>query len=109
MYQGSKSSDKLLQTFAEKLADTFVQGELHIGDWSTEEGAKIKVSIYRLESYHPKINGERLVNLRVFLKETYVYALDRNKSGRCSLLCYKHIPRCKRLGIRRVRNRLIGY
>ncbi|RDB24778.1 hypothetical protein Hypma_007992 [Hypsizygus marmoreus] len=42
---GSKSSDKLLETFAEKLAEAFRQGELHIGDWSTEEGANIKLTI----------------------------------------------------------------
>jgi len=42
--QGSKSSDKLLEAFAEKLAETFVQGELYIGDWSTEKGAEIKVT-----------------------------------------------------------------
>ncbi|KAF8070369.1 G-protein alpha subunit-domain-containing protein [Lyophyllum atratum] len=40
---GSKSSDKVLEAFAEKLAETFVQGELYIGDWSTVKDAKIKV------------------------------------------------------------------
>lgn len=41
---GSKSSDKLLEAFAEKLAETFVQGDLYVGDWSTEKGAEIKVT-----------------------------------------------------------------
>ncbi|KAF5385786.1 hypothetical protein D9615_002338 [Tricholomella constricta] len=41
---GSKSSDKLLEAFAEKLAETLLQGEVHVGDWSTEEGAKIKLT-----------------------------------------------------------------
>jgi hypothetical protein len=45
--QGSKSSDKLLEAFAEKLAETFVQGELYIGDWSVAKGAEINViSLY---------------------------------------------------------------
>ncbi|KAG6821012.1 hypothetical protein H0H93_007902 [Arthromyces matolae] len=42
---GSKSSDKLLETFAEKLAETLIQGELHVGDWSPEEGAKINLTL----------------------------------------------------------------
>ncbi|KAG6866677.1 hypothetical protein C0991_000787 [Blastosporella zonata] len=41
---GSKSSDKLLEAFAEKLAETLIQGELHVSDWSAEEGAKIKLT-----------------------------------------------------------------
>jgi len=42
--QGSKSSDKLLETFSEKIADTFVRGELCIEDWTIEQGAQIKVN-----------------------------------------------------------------
>jgi hypothetical protein len=42
--QGSQSSDKLLEAFAEKLAETFVQGELYIGDWNVAKGAEIKVT-----------------------------------------------------------------
>lgn len=41
--QGSKTSDKLLESFAEKLAEVFIQGELCISDWSSEKGAEIKV------------------------------------------------------------------
>jgi hypothetical protein len=55
--QGTKPSDKLLETFAEKLAETFVQGELYIGDWSTEKGAEIKVtSLYASTS--PGTDGQ---------------------------------------------------
>jgi hypothetical protein len=43
--QGHKASDKVLETFAEKLAETFVQGDLHIAEWSTEKGAAIKVTL----------------------------------------------------------------
>lgn len=46
--QGSKSSEKLLEAFAEKLAETFVQGDLYIGDWSTETGAEINVTSYAI-------------------------------------------------------------
>ncbi|KAF9467321.1 hypothetical protein BDZ94DRAFT_1156078 [Collybia nuda] len=42
---GSKSSDKLLGTFADKLAETFVQGELYVGNWSAEVGAKIDLTL----------------------------------------------------------------
>ncbi|KAH0589191.1 hypothetical protein J132_10943 [Termitomyces sp. J132] len=42
---GSKSSDKLLEAFAERLAETFIQGELYVGDWSTEKDAKIKLTL----------------------------------------------------------------
>lgn len=41
--QGSKTSDKLLESFAEKLAEVFIQGELCISDWSSEKGTEIKV------------------------------------------------------------------
>lgn len=33
----------MLESFAEKLADAFIQGELCISDWSLEKGANIKV------------------------------------------------------------------
>ncbi|KAF9475782.1 hypothetical protein BDN70DRAFT_883281 [Pholiota conissans] len=42
---GSKLSDKLLEACAEKLADMFIQGEMCISDWSTEKGAKIKLTL----------------------------------------------------------------
>ncbi|KAG6813774.1 hypothetical protein H0H92_007726 [Tricholoma furcatifolium] len=42
---GSKSSDKILEAFAEKLAETFIQGELHVGDWTSEKGAEIKLTL----------------------------------------------------------------
>lgn len=42
---GPKPSDKLLETFAVNLADAFVKGELHVGNWSTTAGAKIDLTI----------------------------------------------------------------
>ncbi|PPQ93664.1 hypothetical protein CVT25_012723 [Psilocybe cyanescens] len=42
---GSKSSDKLLETFAEKLAEVFIQGEMCISDWSADKGADIKFTL----------------------------------------------------------------
>jgi len=42
---GATSSDKLLESFAEKLAEVFIQGELCISDWSPEKGAKIKFTL----------------------------------------------------------------
>jgi len=43
--QGSKPSDKLLETFAEKLLEAITHGDLHVEDWSPEKDAKIKVCI----------------------------------------------------------------
>ena len=34
----------MLESFAEKLAEVFIQGELFISDWSPERDAKIKVA-----------------------------------------------------------------
>jgi hypothetical protein len=42
--QGSKASDHLIESFAEKLAEVFVEGELIVGNWSPDEGAEIKVN-----------------------------------------------------------------
>jgi len=42
---GSQTSDKLLESFAEKLAEVFIQGELCITDWSAEKGAGIKFTL----------------------------------------------------------------
>lgn len=42
---GSKTSDKLLESFAEKLAEVFIKGELCISDWSSEKGAEIKFTL----------------------------------------------------------------
>ena len=43
--QGQKTSSIVLESFAERLAQTFVQGDLEIGDWSSEKGAEINVSL----------------------------------------------------------------
>ncbi|KAH7925934.1 hypothetical protein BV22DRAFT_1088096 [Leucogyrophana mollusca] len=42
---GSKSSPKLLEGFADKLADTIVQGDLAVGNWSAEDGADISLTL----------------------------------------------------------------
>ncbi|KAH9485213.1 hypothetical protein JR316_0002120 [Psilocybe cubensis] len=42
---GSKSSDKLLESFAEKLAEAFIEGEMCISDWSPDKGADIKFTL----------------------------------------------------------------
>ncbi|KAI0645481.1 hypothetical protein C8Q79DRAFT_910074 [Trametes meyenii] len=40
---GARVSGFLLDSFVEKLADTFVKGEISIGDWSSAAGAPIKL------------------------------------------------------------------
>lgn len=42
--QGQKTSSIVLESFAERLAQTFVQGDLEIGGWSSEKDAEISVS-----------------------------------------------------------------
>lgn len=41
----STASTKLVESFAERLADNIVKGELFIGNWSAEEGSEITVSL----------------------------------------------------------------
>ncbi|KAJ8462872.1 hypothetical protein ONZ51_g10625 [Trametes cubensis] len=40
---GSKVSGFLLDSFVEKLSDTFVKGEISIGNWASEKGAPIQL------------------------------------------------------------------
>ncbi|KAI0737510.1 hypothetical protein C8Q80DRAFT_1114915 [Daedaleopsis nitida] len=40
---GSKVSSFLLESFVEKMADTFIKGEISIGDWSYAKGADIEL------------------------------------------------------------------
>ncbi|KAI0930650.1 hypothetical protein AcW1_003618 [Taiwanofungus camphoratus] len=42
---GSKASSKMLETFVDRLADTFVQGELFIDNWSLAKGVKINLTL----------------------------------------------------------------
>jgi len=42
---GSKSSAKFLETFADKLAETLVRGELYVENWSPEAGAEIQLTL----------------------------------------------------------------
>ncbi|KAF5322762.1 hypothetical protein D9619_001733 [Psilocybe cf. subviscida] len=42
---GPKSSDKILEAFAEKLAELFIQGQICVTDWSPEKGANIKFTL----------------------------------------------------------------
>ncbi|KAI0795752.1 hypothetical protein C8Q75DRAFT_747281 [Abortiporus biennis] len=43
-FVGHKASSFLLESFAEKLKSTFVQGELFVGNWSADEGADINLT-----------------------------------------------------------------
>lgn len=42
---GSKASDHLIESFAEKLAEAFAEGELVVGNWISDEGAEIKLTL----------------------------------------------------------------
>ncbi|KAI6157397.1 hypothetical protein BKA82DRAFT_4056387 [Pisolithus tinctorius] len=42
---GTSATPQALDTYAEKLSETFVNGELAIDDWSPEKGAKIKLTL----------------------------------------------------------------
>ncbi|KAI0686854.1 hypothetical protein BC835DRAFT_432649 [Cytidiella melzeri] len=41
----TSASNKLVETFSERLADNIVKGELFIGNWSTESGAEITLTL----------------------------------------------------------------
>jgi hypothetical protein len=42
---GSKSSSQILEGFAHNLSEAFVNGELCVGDWAPDEGAKINLTL----------------------------------------------------------------
>lgn len=42
---GPKASSQALESFADKLSETFVNGELAIGDWTPDKGAKINLTL----------------------------------------------------------------
>jgi hypothetical protein len=50
--QGSKVSEKALESFSSRIANWIIAGELAIGDWSPAKGTEIKVSweIRRVQS-----------------------------------------------------------
>lgn len=43
--QGSKSNAQVLESFAHNLSEAFVNGELCVGDWEPDMGAKINVNL----------------------------------------------------------------
>ncbi|KAF8550678.1 hypothetical protein OG21DRAFT_1499637 [Imleria badia] len=45
LFIGSKSSSQILQSFAHNLSEAFVNGELCVGDWAPDEGAKINFTL----------------------------------------------------------------
>ncbi|KAH7888315.1 hypothetical protein F5I97DRAFT_1851440 [Phlebopus sp. FC_14] len=42
---GTKASSQVLESFADKLSDTFVNGELSIGNWTPDKGASINLTL----------------------------------------------------------------
>ncbi|CAL1708080.1 unnamed protein product [Somion occarium] len=44
-FVGGKTSSILLEAFADRLVQTIVQGELFVGNWSPEKGAKINLTL----------------------------------------------------------------
>jgi len=42
---GAKASEIILEGFADKLADIIIKGEASIGDWNSERGAKINLTL----------------------------------------------------------------
>ena len=42
--QGSKASEKLLESFAEKLRESLTSGNLYIGNWEPDKGTNINVT-----------------------------------------------------------------
>ncbi|KAH8107814.1 hypothetical protein BXZ70DRAFT_912768 [Cristinia sonorae] len=44
-FVGEKTSSIVLESFSDRLAHTFVQGDLQIGNWSSEKGAEINLTL----------------------------------------------------------------
>lgn len=42
--QGHKATAQQIEAFADRLAESIINGELHVGNWSSEKGAEINVS-----------------------------------------------------------------
>ncbi|KAF9231402.1 hypothetical protein BU15DRAFT_56167 [Melanogaster broomeanus] len=42
---GSKASSRVVENFADKLSETFVNGELSVGDWIPDHGARINLTV----------------------------------------------------------------
>jgi hypothetical protein len=42
--QGSHTSPQKLESFAQRLAEVIIQGELSVGDWDSKKGSTINVT-----------------------------------------------------------------
>lgn len=58
--QGQKTSTTLIEQFADNLANSVLNGELHVGNWSSEKGASINVSLTDVhKTRHPQLISVR--------------------------------------------------
>lgn len=58
--QGQKTSTALIEQFADNLASSVLNGELHVGNWSSEKGASINVSLTDVhKTRHPQLISVR--------------------------------------------------
>ncbi|KAJ3569837.1 hypothetical protein NP233_g4785 [Leucocoprinus birnbaumii] len=70
---GPKPSEKLLETFVDKLVDSIVGGELHLADFSTEKGAKINLTFGSTNTKPVSMNLEELAPAEAAAHATNVF------------------------------------
>lgn len=55
----------MLETFVDRLADTFVQGELFIDNWSLAKGVKINVHLFSCQFPYARVSFRMLEPTRL--------------------------------------------
>ena len=91
--KGQETSSELVSAFADNLAETIVNGDLHVGNWSTDRGADIRVSSM-LPSYtsgSPLLTFGRRGNIArggSFSEETGQRAFEGTGHSRSCSICY---------------------
>ncbi|KAF9268759.1 hypothetical protein L218DRAFT_994586 [Marasmius fiardii PR-910] len=84
---GPKPSTTILEKFAQKLADSFIQGELFISDWSTSPHASIKLTLAPgskkpMQMPLNEISAEQAAS---FASDIFLEIAIRAKSRQCRL------------------------
>ena len=87
----------LLDSFVEKLSDTFVKGEISIGNWASEKGAPIqvraKLRVLRLVWSILRPTEATLVDVRDQCQDAYTDAIGRAFAARCRSVRYEGLRR----------------
>lgn len=93
--QGSESSSQILQSLAHDLCEAFVNGELCVGDWAPDQGAKINVNLVFWGGSRTFVNegSSSLAYAGTYVEKTGTYSPGRIVRQGSSVSCDNH-PRC---------------